>query len=181
MKPMPLPEGLSWEVQLIIWAALGLIGALGGMIVFFLLRYIQENDAHHKKVEGKLSDIEKDGTRKNEQFLVLATKIKEEALKIEQSSADMKKAQSDFTVQVNRELLEIHKSTSQIRSDLATGNGSMGVLKRDLEILIDTVEKHQNSLSLGAQALQKQREELSQVKSDVIRITDELIIIKKKT
>lgn len=176
----PLPVTVSWEVQIILWAALIVISILGAIVVWAIKRYIEKNDKHHENVEATLKKHGDEFKARDQKFTDLTAQMTREANKIESTATDMRKTQADFQVQINKELLEIHKATSQIKTDLTDSNSKVGLLKKDLEGLIGTVDKHQKSLSLGAQALHKQREELANVRTEIVRISEELVIIKDK-
>lgn len=178
MKGIPLPPDAPLVVQVLFWILLLIIGLLFAGLIWFVKRYIDSNDKHHVAVDVQLKSQGEEFKKTTDRVLTLASTISQEAAKIDRASSEIRKMQADFQVQVNKELLEIHKATGQIKTDL-TGTGSqVGLLKKDLEGLITTVEKHQHSLSLGAQAMVKQRDELGQVRSEIVRISEELVIIK---
>lgn len=180
MKGLPLPPDTPLWLQVVFYGLLLLIGLLFAGILWFIKRYIDKNDDHHKGVEGKLSKIVEDNKSRDDKLAGLASSLKDEALKIEKAATDMKRVQADFSIQINKELLEINKSTGQIKTDLTGGATQVALLKKDIEGLVKTVEGHQASLSKGAQAMVKQRDELANMKTEIVRLSEDLVIIKDK-
>lgn len=173
MKGIPLPADAPLIIQLLFWGLLIIVGLLFAGLIFFIKRYIDKNDSHHAGVEATLKTH-------STTFTTLTDRISAEANKIDRAAAEMTKTQAAFQKEVNRELLEIHKMTGQIKTDLTTSNSQVGLLKKDLDGLVETVGKHQRSLSTGAQAMIKQRDELAQVRTEIVKIGEELILIRDK-
>lgn len=170
---MPIPDGLSWEVHFLFWIGMLVIGTMATITVWFIKRYIDKNDSHHKSVEETLK---KQSTETKD----LTTRIEREATKIDQAAALMAKTQADFQTTVSRELIEIHKGTVQIKNDLNEGKLQVASVKKDLESMAKTIEAHQNSLSLGAKAMVKQREEVLAIKTTVNKLTEDLTLYGQK-
>lgn len=173
MKLPPLPDGIPLWVQVLLWAALILLGLLGAGLLYFIKRYIDKNDTHHAAVETTLKNH-------GETFKTLTNRITTEAEKIDKAALDISKANVEFQKDINKELLEIHKTTSDIKSSLTESNSQVGLFKKDITGLMETVENHQKSLSAGAQAMAKQRDVLLKFGSEIKIIKDDLLLIKGK-
>ena len=168
-----LPDGTPWIVSIAFWAMLILVGLLFGGFMFWVKRYIDSNDAHHKKVEGKL-------TEQSDEFDELAQKLDQGVKKIDQATVEMAKTQASFQSTVSQELVKIHEITGGIKNDLTEGRGQVALIKKDLEQLAATVVEHRKSLDLGTKAMTEQREDLLRMKTVVVKINDDLKIIKQK-
>lgn len=180
MKGIPLPPDTALWVQILFWALLILIGLLFAGLMYFVKKYIDKNDAHHTAVEGTLKEHGKKFSETNDNMMKLGNRMEAEANKIDKAATEMRKVQADFQIQINRELLEIHKGTAQIKTDLTESKGQVALLSKDLKSLVDTVDKHQHSLSLGAQALAKQRENLMKMQTEIVEIGKEVVLIRDK-
>ena len=168
-----LPEGTSWGVTTLFWILLILVAALFAGILFFIVRFIQKNDEHHTSVDLRLKN-------QSVEFDALTDKLEEGVKNIDQAAVEMEKAQANFQSSVSKELIEIHKITGEIKNDLTEGRAQVNIIKSDLEKLSETVSAHHKSLSLGATAMQNQREDLIKMKTVIVKLNDDLRIIKGK-
>lgn len=171
---LPLPKfELPYELQLLLWVAMALVALLGVGLIFFLKRYITQTDKNHESITSQLAD----GTK---EFEALGKKISSEAAKIDESATKMKQMQADFQLEINKELLEIHKATTSIKSDLAQSKAQVDTLQDNLGKLVETVGRHQESLSLGAQALVKQRKGLVDLQTEFVKLSKNIMLMRNK-
>lgn len=94
----------------------------------------------------------------------------------------------------NQELFQIHKKAIQIEGAFEQVNTKAVQLKNQFDETATqvkslcshvsevqkTVEAHHNSLSLGAKAMHQHREEILSMKSEIRRISENLVIISEK-
>lgn len=177
---MPIPDGLSWEVHFLFWIGMLVIGTLAALTVWFIKRYIDSTDSNYKKVEESIKSHSAETKNLTNETKSLAARIEREATKIDQAAASMAKTQADFQTSVSRELIEIHKGTVQIKNDLNEGKLQVAEVKKGLDSMAKTIDAHQNSLSLGAKAMVKQREEVLAIKTTVNKLTEDLTLYGQK-
>lgn len=174
MNKIPLPDlALPYELQLLLWAAMGLVALLGIGLIFFIKRYISQTDKNHEGISAQL-------TAGSARFEELSKKISTEASKIDESATRMKQMQADFQLEVNKELLEIHKATTSIKADLTQSKTQVDTLQDNLGKLVETVGRHQESLSLGAQALVKQRKGLVDLQTEFVKLSKNIMLMRNK-
>lgn len=187
MKGLPLPVGLPWEIQILIWVLGGLAAGLLAMAIWFIVRHINAQDDGFKKVHGRLDTHET-------KMEVMTKKIGDHAEKITNEAVEMKKSNLGFQVSVNKELAVLEKRSLQIEATLDRthekanqlekkfdqATTSMATLSKNVEGIQKTVEGHQRSLSLGAKAMVKQREEMLSMKTTVTKINDKVTLIGQK-
>lgn len=142
------------------------LSAVTGVLVFFIKRYIDNNDKHHQNVETELKSVKASFTNHKAEMSTQADRMLETANRMEQSAVKFQK-------EINKELLEVQKATTQMVGDVRIINNSMQTLQ-------STVIKHQESLSLGAKALAQQRAEVNGIKTTITKINDELILVGQK-
>lgn len=172
MDKIPVPKlELPYELQLLLWVAMALVAVMGVGIIFFVKRYITQTDDNHKGITAQLADGSKE-------FEALGNKISLEAAKIDESATKMKQMQADFQLEINKELLEIHKATTHIKSDLAQSKTQVDTLQKNLNSLVETVGKHQESLSLGAAALVKQRKGLVDLQTEFVKLSKNIMLMR---
>ena len=170
---VPTPEGLSWEVHFMFWAGLIVIGLLFSLCIYLLKKYIDKNDSIHAKVDDRL--LQQSASTKE-----VTNRIEREAGRIDQASAQMVKSQAEFQSNITKELLEIHKGTVAIKTELIESKSFVGDIKKELQTITGTLEAHQKSLSLGAQAMAKQREEVANLKTTVTRLGEDVVLIQQR-
>lgn len=168
-----LPDGTPYIVSLAFWVLLIFVAVLFGGFMFWVKRYIDSNDAHHKKVEGTLKE-------QSTEFDGLAKKLDEGVQKIDKATVEMEKTQAKFQSTVSQELVKIHEITGGIKNDLTEGRSQVALVKKDLEQLSATVVEHRKSLDLGTKAMQDQREDLLRMKTVVVKINDDVKLITQK-
>ena len=187
MSDLPLPTNLPWELQLVFWVLILLVGSLLGISLWFLVRFINRHDQFKDSVNGKLDEHSVDVKNSAEKMESTASEIKRDSLEIKQ-------AMVDFKGKVNEELFQIHKKAVQIEGSFEQVNSGAAQLKNQfnetasqvkslcthLSEVQKTVEAHHNSLSLGAKAMHQHREEILNMKSEIKRISENLVIIKDK-
>lgn len=173
MPKLPMPNGLDFSTQVLLWAALLLVGLLGSLCVFWIKRYIDKNDKHHEEVNGTISGLKK-------HMGDLTQRISDEATRIGHTALSISKANVDFQQSVNKELLEIHKATNGIKTDLTESRTQVSLIKKELDGLVSTVDAHQKSLSMGAQVMAKHREEMSEIKTTIKELSDGRLLVGEK-
>lgn len=174
MNKLPLPQfDLPYEIQLLLWVSIGLVGLLGAALIFFVRRYVTQADKNHESITNQLSA----GTDKFEE---LGKKISQEAQKIDEAATRLKQTQAEFQLEINKELLEIHKATTTIKLDLDQSKLQVDAVQANLKHLVETVSKHQESLSLGAQALVKQRKGLVDLQTEFVKLSKNVMLLKTK-
>lgn len=187
MNDLPLPTNLPWELQLVFWTLMLLVGGLLGISLWFLMRFVSRHDSFKDSVNQKL-DVHSNDVRAS------AGKMESTAQAIKSDSLEIKKSMVNFESKVNQELLSIHKKAVQIEGSLervgekATQvktqfdetSSQVRTLCSHITEVQKTVEAHHNSLSLGAKAMHQQREEILNMKTEIRRINDNLAIISEK-
>lgn len=149
--------------EIVVWILMAALTLCFGGLIFFVRRFIQHNDEHHAKVDKKLSSLE-DAVEDNGKMVASSVH------QVRQIASDLERGAVSFQKEINKELHEVHKGVTAIKADVGTIQSAVVGLQ-------DTVIKHQGSLSLGAKAMQKFREEHDSMKTVIKKISEELIII----
>lgn len=152
--------------EIVAWILMSALALCFAGLIFFVRRFIQHNDDHHKKVDEKLGSLSSKAEENGRQVTQAVNRVNESAVKIEQSALEFQK-------EINKEIHEVHKATTQVKADVATIQNAVVGLQ-------DTVIKHQHSLSLGAKAMVKTREEVDGIKTKITKISETLVIIGTK-
>lgn len=187
MNDLPLPTNLPWEVQLIFWTLMLLVGGLLGVSLWFLMRFVGRHDMFKDSVNQKLDLHSKEVSES-------ANKMEATAQGIKSDSLEIKKAMVTFEGKINQELLHIHKKAvqiegslervgekaAQVKSQFDETSNQVKVLCTHVTQVQKTVEAHHNSLSLGAKAMHQQREEILNMKTEIKRINENLAIYSEK-
>lgn len=187
MKDLPLPTNLPWELQLIFWTLMVIVGGLLGISLWFLMRFVSRHDKFKDSVNQTLNLHSKEVKES-------ADKIGATADEIKSDSFEIKKAMVGFEGKVNQELFQIHKKAVQIEGAFEQVSSKAVQLKNQFDEtstkvkslcshiteVQKTVEAHHNSLSLGAKAMHQHREEILNMKTEIRRISDNLVIISEK-
>jgi chromosome segregation ATPase len=134
-----------------------------GGLLFFVRRYISTNDTHHQKVENKLKEI--DDTLEDHR-----DRMSNAMVAIDRSATEIKQSALNFQKEINKEITTVHKSVSEVVADVR-------VINRAVTDLQSTIIKHQESLSLGAKALAKQREEIIGIRTTITKISETMVLI----
>ncbi|MGE3682382.1 MAG: hypothetical protein AB7G93_11710 [Bdellovibrionales bacterium] len=161
--------------------------AATALALWFLVRFVNRHDQFKDSVNEKLDEHAKDVKTSAEKMETTASEIKKDSLEI-------KKAMVGFEGKVNHELFQIHKKAIQIEGAFEQVNSKAEQLKTQFDETASqvknlcthvsevqkTVEAHHNSLSLGAKAMHQHREEILNMKSEIKRISENLVIISEK-
>lgn len=187
MNKLPLPTNLPWELQLVFWVLMLLVGTFLGLAVWFLLRHINQQDTQFKDVKdgmgkqkGELESI------KNE--VLSATKM------IVAESQAIKKSSLEFQGKISEEILTIKKDMIHIEASVDRTMTKAGQLEEKIdknivavnqmnagiESVTRTVDAHQKSLSMGAKVMHQQKEEISQIKTTIHKISENVFRIGEK-
>lgn len=187
MKELPLPTNLPWELQLVFWVLMFLVGTLMGLSIWFLARFINRHDRFKDSVNQKLDYHSREVRDSTEKLEATAGEIRTDSLEI-------KRAMVNFEGTINHELLQIHKKATQIEGSLEQVNNKALHLNSQFDETNErvkglcshisnvqkTVEAHHNSLSLGAKAMHQHREEIVNMKTEIKRISENLAIVSEK-
>ena len=183
------------------WIGLG----CASLVVWFVIRFITQRDKFEEN-QGKFrtdmtadltkfkDDIEKKLTEHAKNVKESADKVSSAVKEVKDEAMGMKKASFDFQSKIMDDLLSIKKETVEIEGMLIRTNDKSEVLESKfdevavkvkelyshVEKIQETVDKHQKSLGLGAQAMKIQRDEIVNMKTEVKKLNDNLIILKTK-
>ena len=163
----PLPADLAWQIQLVFYVLLVVITGLGSLITFFIVRYIKKNDKSHEDLE---TTINGHGTLLNDhetKMSRLSGEMKDTAVKINEAATKMQTSNFKFQHGIMRDLHDMHKSTTKIKTDLTECNVKVGSIGRQVDEITDTLDKHQKTLSLSAQVMVKQKDRLKKVETKI--------------
>lgn len=155
--------------------------------VYFLTRFVKRHDQFKDSVDQKLDQHAKKVEDSAEHMETTAGAIQKEALEI-------KKAMLNFKGKVNDELLGIHRKAILIEASMERTNEKATAIQENfnqVNLKVDqfcshidevqkTVEAHHKSLSLGAKAIHQHREEILNMKTEIRRINENLVIISEK-
>lgn len=180
MKPIPLPYEVPWEIQMLLWAGLIIIGLVGAGLLFFVRRYVIQQDENNKSIKGKITDLETAAKNKDEAMLKISGEIKDAGTKIDQAVAKMSELVTSSESRTMKELLEIHRASNEIRMDFTVIKSQATVLKKDMESLSETAKSQAKTNSLVAQAFATQKESITKLNTEVLRINDDLIMVRNK-
>lgn len=154
------------NTELLIWILVIVVGLIFGALLFFVKRYINENDTNHKKIDTNFKELKEDFKETVAKFEASAKEIK--------TTADMfKTASLTFQMEIHKELHEAKKATAEIIADSKYVNRTVADLQ-------SVVMKHQESLSMGAVALTKQREEITEIKTVIKKLGGDKILVTQK-
>lgn len=187
MKGIPLPANLPWELQLVFWVLILLVGTLLGLAVWFLLRHVNQQDTQFKEV--------KDGMSKQKGELeTIKNQVVESTTKLQLHSTDIQKTALSFQGTVNQEILNIKKEVLFIEKSVERTSAKAEALEKKIDENIVAVTKmnanvakidevvtaHHKSLSMGAQAMANQREKLAKIETEVTEIGKDVLLFKTK-
>ena len=126
MSSLPLPTNLPWELQLIFWFLILLVGGLLTLSIWFLIRFVSRHDQFKSSVNEKLDEHSK-GVKES------AGKIESTASEIRKDSLEIKKAMVGFEGKMNQELFQIHKKAVQIEGAFEQVNNKAVQLKNQFD------------------------------------------------
>ena len=159
---------------------LGVIALLG----WFLQRFVRKNDERHDATEKKMeAHGKKMGTHIDD--------MKGTANQMEKNSNNMHSKALEFQQTVNNNLItfkdqviEINNEMNRIDAKADKVNGSFSRLETQSENMLNTMEAHQKSLSLGAKAIAHVRERMDgfdkEMKSVKIKLGKDTVMIKTR-
>ena len=150
-----------------------LMSTMTAIVVFFIKRYIDANDKHHKSVDEKLGGLKDDLDEHKEKMSEGQIAMTKNVTEIKGIAAGMRENAAKFQSDVNSELLKLYKTST----DLV---GNMNTVQKDVKELHEIAKAHQKSLGMGAQALVLQREKLAKLEHTVENIGVDKLLIKKK-
>lgn len=187
MNKIPLPIDLPWELQLVFWVLMLLLGTLLGLCVWFLLRHVNQQDNQFKEV--------KDGMSKQKGELeTIKNQVVDSTTKLQQHSTEIQKTALSFQGTVNQEILNIKKEVLFIEKSVERTSAKAEALEKKIDDNIfavnkmnanikkidDVVTAHHESLSLGAKAMVQQRDRLMKVETEVREIGKDVLMFKTK-
>lgn len=141
-----------------------------GIIVFFIKRYIDQNDEHHKGVDKKLTSLKDDLDDHKEKMELAQSAMSRHASDMKNTAADIREDAAKFQSDINSEILKVHKATTDVIGDMNT-------IKKDVKELHSVAEAHQKSLSMGAQAMVKLRSEVLDIKTKITQIGHDKVLV----
>jgi phage-related tail protein len=169
-------------------------GGSAALCIWFIIRFVTQRDKFEESHAAFKSEIKK-------QMEDFAKKIAESAEKVVNAvgdakgmAADLKKHQFEFQQKLMEELMNIKKEALEIEATLARTStkadsldakfDETAVKVKDLYEHVDKIQKqveaHHKSLSLGAKVFAQQRDELSNMKTEVKNINDKLILLRTR-
>lgn len=162
----------------------GFLVTVIALLTWFLQRFVSKNDERHDKIEKKIGDHE-------DKIEVHIDKMKSVASRMEKNSNEMHSKSLQFQQEVNNNLIkfkdqviEINNELNRIEGKAEHINGAFERIKKDTTTILDTLDAHHKSLSLGAKAMAGLRERMdsmeSNIKSIKVSIGKDAIMLKKK-
>jgi len=142
---------------------------LTGIVIFFVRRYITTNDEHHKGVEKTLGELKDDLDDHKKKMNDGILQMGKHVVEMKSSAAGIREDAAKFQSDMNSELLKVQRATNDVVSDMST-------IKKDVKEIHGVVEAHQKSLSLGAQAMVKLRQEFADIKTKVTQIAPDVAL-----
>jgi len=182
------------------------IGAgMTGLVIWFVIRFITQRDKFEEnqgkfrtdmtadlntfktQIENRLVEHAKNVKDSAEKVTAAVKEVKDEAFNMKKASFDFQSKIMDDLLSIKRETVEIEgmlMRTNEKADDLESKFGEVMIKVKELYAHVEgvqqRVEAHQKSLGLGAQAFKVQRDELVNMKTEIKKINDNLVILKTK-
>ena len=187
MKGIPLPANLPWEIQLLFWILLLLIGVFLGIATWFLLRHITQQDNQFKEVRDGLS-------KQKGEFEGIKNQVVEATSRIMLESQAIRKSALDFQTQVGNEIITIKKEMLNIENSLDRTKAKAEELEGKIDKTskgVDTinegmkkisaeVEHHQKTMSVGAKIFKLHKEEITGIKTTIKKLSEGRLLVGEK-
>lgn len=177
---VPIPNGVGWEVKFLFYVLAGAITVGGGLVAFFIARYIKSNDEHHGKIEGVLNNHDKKFQAQDIRSRELNLQMSNTATKMDQAATKLEASNFKFQQGIIRDLHDMNKATTKIKGDLTECNVQVGSIGTKITDIAKTVDAHHKSLSLGAKALANQKNKVQNIESEVVKLKKDFVMIKTK-
>lgn len=180
MNKIPLPTDLPWEVQLLFWVLMLLLGIVFALCVWFLIRHIKQQDDQFGKVETTINGLKTEMT-------AVKTKVSEGNERVVTEANELRKATLTYQQQMAGEVLEIKKDVLKIEQSVSRTEEKASELRKSVEAMngsivkiSETVTAHHESLSKGAQAMVVQRDKMNKLETEQIQLAKDVILIRDK-
>lgn len=138
---------------IVVWILMASLSVCFAGLIFFVRRFIQTNDDHHKEVDKKLTSLE---SLIEDNGKIVSSTINQ----VNAVAVTMEKSAADFQKDLNKELHDVHKSVTDIRGNVSTMQSAIvGVQEQMI--------KHQREMV-------KLREDVDGIKTTVKRLSDKV-------
>lgn len=147
---------------------------LMGVVGFFLVRFVNRHDDFKKDVYDKLDSHA-------DEINVATSKIEKAVAVVHKDLYESQQIMLNFKSSVQDELYKVKLETKNVVVELQNAGHKAKQLHNLYEKTEETLKEHQRILQLAARAVTAHKQELEKLKSEVVKINDEIILIKKKS
>lgn len=157
-----------------------------GLLIWFLVRFVKQREEFEKKADTFKDDIKKEIDGALKKIGDSADKFTKQLETAQNLSVDMRKAAYEFQTKIMQDTQKISTEVLQLSNKVGGADAQLSEIAKkvhglylEVESVSTKVSAHHKSLSMGAQAFANQKEELSKMKSEIVKLSDDLMIIKE--
>jgi hypothetical protein len=143
------------------------------IIGWFIIQFIQRHDEFKKEITTKL-DTHSEEMKKETSKVQAAVEV------LHQDVTDSQQIMLNFKSTIQDELYKVKIETRSMISDLKIAGENVKALNLLCEKTEKTLVDHQKIIQITAKAVVAHRDELAKLRSDNIKINEDLMLIKKK-
>ena len=154
------------------------ITMLCSIIGFFLVRYVKRKDKQDGDVVGKLKEQDDRALRQAERVEKVAKEMSSYVLKMQEVGVRFEHQVNQEIALIRRETSEIKNLTLEVKSSCNAISDGLNTIKKEMNILYETVLAHARSLSRGAETIHRHDQEISTIYSK-LKFSDKTLDGKK--
>jgi chromosome segregation ATPase len=177
---VPIPEGLPYEMKLLFWILVFIIGSLATLCTYFLIRYVSKTDLSFNVIKKSKAEDSDKITEIAEKQVDFQAQMGEHLITAQTKLADLSTGISraqDKSDRLEEKIDKNIKATNQFNENVRIENDQ--IVKR-IERVEATQESQSNVLQLEAQIIKRHSSRIGDIETELKRLGPDTILVTQK-